>query len=304
MKILAVVVLLLAGCADARDLFRPYDVPPQEIEEVLALPKLPALDAAIVLGCPAQPDGTPSDCQRCRVDAAVAAYRNHEVRALIFSGAAAHSPLVEADVMGDLAVRNGVPADAVFREGRALTTWQNIRYARAIAKAHGLLRLLIVSTAEHLPRARRIARFYGLEDDQTSYRACDRANARAVRFTPCFASSRFSLTGAGSRGGQRSLGSPAPRLPVKGHRNGKHGHSNRALPAPTPTRAGASQWRANKKKAMPSASSSTASSDSTTADVLLFSTTTGRGGTAAASMSTTVMRCCAKNFRICSRSLL
>ncbi len=169
-----IVLALLAGCADARDVFRPYDVPAAEIADVLAVAPLPHLEGAIVLGCPAEPDGTPSDCQRCRVDAAVRAYEKHEVRTLIFSGAAAHSPLVEADIMGDLAQKEGVPAAAVFREGRALTTWQNLRFAKAIATAQGLHRLLIVSTAEHLPRARRIARFYGLDDAHTSYRACDR----------------------------------------------------------------------------------------------------------------------------------
>jgi hypothetical protein len=34
--------------------------------------------------------------------------------------------------------------------------------------------VLIISTADHLPRARRIARFWGLDDTRTRYFACDR----------------------------------------------------------------------------------------------------------------------------------
>ena len=49
---------------------------------------------------------------------------------LVFSGGAAHSPYVEAEIMGDLAVKRGVPDVAVLREGRALTTWQNVRFAK------------------------------------------------------------------------------------------------------------------------------------------------------------------------------
>jgi uncharacterized SAM-binding protein YcdF (DUF218 family) len=96
------------------------------------------------------------------------------VKELIFSGGAAHSPSVEADVMGDLAVKRGVPPEHVLREGRALTTWQNVRFSKKLLDAHHLQTVLFISTADHLPRARRIAQFYGLDDARTAYFACDR----------------------------------------------------------------------------------------------------------------------------------
>jgi vancomycin permeability regulator SanA len=164
----------LAGCADARDVFRPYVPNAQEMREVRDQPwAQPVMDVAFVLGCPANPDGTPSPCQRCRVDMAVEKFRSGKVRNLLFSGGAAHSPAVEADVMGDLAVASGVPAAHVLREGQALTTWQNVRFSERIARARGFRTVLFVSTADHLPRARRIARFYGLDDRRTAYVACD-----------------------------------------------------------------------------------------------------------------------------------
>src|SRR5262249_12485436 len=85
----------------------------------------------------------------------------------------AHSPDVEADVMGDLAVQRGVPQGRVLREPRALTTWQNLRFSVEIMRTHGLRTALIVSTADHLARARRIARYYGLEHAHTGHMACD-----------------------------------------------------------------------------------------------------------------------------------
>ena len=176
MKRALVALLLTAGaCTGLRDVFTPYAPRPADVAALLAeeVP-LPHYDAALILGCPAEPDGTPSMCERCRVKSAVRQYRRGSVGKLIFSGGAAHSPVVEADVMGDLAVRRGVPAADVLREGRALTTWQNVRFSMALLRAHALDTVLVISTADHLPRARRIARFWGLDDARTRYFACDR----------------------------------------------------------------------------------------------------------------------------------
>jgi vancomycin permeability regulator SanA len=165
---------LLFGCTAARDLLRPYAPIDQEIREVLKQPwpKTP-IDVGIALGCPANPDGTASTCERCRVKTAVRQFRKGNIQNLIFSGSAAHSPDVEADVMGDLAVKRGVPAEHVFREGRALTTWQNLRFSARIMRDHGWKTVLIISTADHMPRARRIAEYYGLSRETTGYIACD-----------------------------------------------------------------------------------------------------------------------------------
>jgi uncharacterized SAM-binding protein YcdF (DUF218 family) len=170
----ASIALGLAGCADARDVFAPYRPNATEIAALLAVPRAAHYDAALVLGCPAEPDGSPSLCERCRVKSAVRLYRRGVVKKIVFSGGAAHSPYVEADVMGDLAVRRGVPSADVLREGRALTTWQNVRFAKDLLESAGARTTLVISTADHLPRARRIARFWGLPDETTGYFACDR----------------------------------------------------------------------------------------------------------------------------------
>lgn len=174
-RTLVVAALALGGCSGLRDVFTPYAPRPADAEALLAeQTPLPHYDAALVLGCPALPDGTPSLCERCRVKSAVRQYRKGAVGKILFSGGAAHSPHVEADVMGDLAVKRGVPASDVLREGRALTTWQNVRFSLKLLRAHALSTVLVISTADHLPRARRIARFWGFDDARTRYFACDR----------------------------------------------------------------------------------------------------------------------------------
>jgi uncharacterized SAM-binding protein YcdF (DUF218 family) len=167
-------VMMIASCADARDVFAPYQPSAAEVAALLEEPRAAKYDAALVLGCPAEPDGSPSLCERCRVKSAVRLYKKGVVRKLVFSGGAAHSPYVEAEVMGDLAVKRGVPDGDILREGRALTTWQNVRFAKDLLEQAHIKTTLVISTADHLPRARRIMRFWGLPDETTGYFACDR----------------------------------------------------------------------------------------------------------------------------------
>ncbi len=56
----------------------------------------------------------------------------------------------------------GVAEKQILVEGRALTTWQNLRYAQRIMLAHGYRTALLISTRDHLPRARRFADYYGI----------------------------------------------------------------------------------------------------------------------------------------------
>ena len=66
--LVAVVAVLAGGCTHLRDVFTPYAKHPEEVAALLAEEQpLPRYDAALVLGCPALPDGPPSPCERCRV---------------------------------------------------------------------------------------------------------------------------------------------------------------------------------------------------------------------------------------------
>ena len=117
-------------------------------------------DVIIVLGYPANPDGSPSLIQRERVLEAVREYRASVAPRLIMTGGAAHNSQVEAAVMARFAEEQGVPANAVLEEPRAHDTIQNAFYSVRIMQAHGWHSAEVVSSPSHLARASLIfARF-------------------------------------------------------------------------------------------------------------------------------------------------
>lgn len=166
------ILTTLPGCAAWYDLFQRDKARPSLYAEAMALPKPAQTDVAIVLGCPARPDGSPSPCLRCRIHAALHAYRTGTVRAAIFAGGAAHNRFVEAAVMAHEAQRQGMPASAILQEPDSLTTWQNLRFSQRIMKASGFQTALLISTRDHLPRARRFADYYQIP---TALLACEDA---------------------------------------------------------------------------------------------------------------------------------
>lgn len=155
-------VAALTGCAPWHDLFQRDRPDPAALAEAMAWPTPQATDVAVVLGCPSEDDGRPSLCLQCRVRAAQHVLSQGRVRALIFSGGAAHNRHVEAEVMASLAQHRGVDRQQVLLEGRSLTTWQNLRFSQRIMRAHGFRSALLISTRDHLARARRFAAYYGI----------------------------------------------------------------------------------------------------------------------------------------------
>jgi len=110
-------------------------------------------DTLLVLGYPADPDGTPSPEQRERVLEAVREYKAGVAANIIMTGGPAHNHFVEARVMAALAERNGVPASAIVEEPQAQNTIQNIFYSSQIMHARNWHSAEIVSSPAHLGRA-------------------------------------------------------------------------------------------------------------------------------------------------------
>jgi uncharacterized SAM-binding protein YcdF (DUF218 family) len=120
-------------------------------------------DTIIVLGTPANPDGTPSPEQRERTLEAVREYKAGIAPTIIFTGGPAHNQFVEAHVMAMLAVAQGVPPTAVIEEGRAQNTVQNIFYSERIMTQQGWTSGEVVSSPSHLPRASLILGHFHLQ---------------------------------------------------------------------------------------------------------------------------------------------
>jgi uncharacterized SAM-binding protein YcdF (DUF218 family) len=117
-------------------------------------------DTLIVLGNPADADGTPSPEQRERTLEGVREYKAGVAPHLIFTGGAAHNRFVEGDVMKTLAVEQGVPSNDITVEDQAQNTIQNIYYSEQIMEVHHWKSAEVISSASHLPRAGLILAHY------------------------------------------------------------------------------------------------------------------------------------------------
>jgi uncharacterized SAM-binding protein YcdF (DUF218 family) len=117
-------------------------------------------DTLIVLGTPAESDGTPSPEQRERTLEGVREYKAGVAPRIIMTGGPAHNQYVEAEVMRKLAIEQGVPASAVIAEGQALNTIQNIFYSERIMATNHWTNAEVISSPNHLPRAALILAHY------------------------------------------------------------------------------------------------------------------------------------------------
>jgi len=120
-------------------------------------------DTIIVLGTPANADGTASPEQRERTLEGVREYKAGVAPTLIFTGGPAHNQFVEAHVMAMLALSKGVPPAAIIEEDHAQNTVQNIFYSRQIMSNSGWNSAEIVSSPSHLPRTALILEHYPMQ---------------------------------------------------------------------------------------------------------------------------------------------
>src|SRR5271154_2752966 len=124
---------------------------------------LPQFDAIVVLGTPANTDGSASPEQRERTLEGVREYKAGVAPHLILTGGPAHNQFVEAHVMAVLAIAQGVPPDAVIEEDNAQNTVQNIFYSEHIMAQHNWSSAEVVSSPSHLPRTALILEHYPLD---------------------------------------------------------------------------------------------------------------------------------------------
>ena len=120
-------------------------------------------DCAIVLGGAAWHD-KPSPVLRERLNHAIDLFQEGRVGALVLTGGkgtgAAYS---EGEVARDYCLKRGIPAHALFVEGRSRTTLENLQEAKKILQAQKFRDALIVSDPWHLKRGVLIARRQDIE---------------------------------------------------------------------------------------------------------------------------------------------
>jgi uncharacterized SAM-binding protein YcdF (DUF218 family) len=120
-------------------------------------------DAAIVLGA-AVWGREVSPVFKERINHAVELYRTGKVRKIIFTGGQGNAnESSESATARQYAIGQGIPAGDILVEERSHTTYENLLFAREVAAARGLKRVLIVSDPLHMKRAVAIAIDLGLD---------------------------------------------------------------------------------------------------------------------------------------------
>jgi uncharacterized SAM-binding protein YcdF (DUF218 family) len=119
------------------------------------------ITAIVVLGAAVWPDG-PSPTLRRRVAHGASLYHAGLGHVVICCGGLGRYPPTEARAMADLLLARDVPEHAIQLEDSSTNTRENLRFALPILETLGTDRIVIVSDAYHLPRAKLIARRLGL----------------------------------------------------------------------------------------------------------------------------------------------
>jgi uncharacterized SAM-binding protein YcdF (DUF218 family) len=111
-------------------------------------------DAIVVLGARVYADGRASDALADRVTTACALYHQGLAPRLIFSGGPGDGDVHETEGMRRLAIRLGVPDEAILLDPDGLDTAHTVRNTSALCDTIGARRILVVSHFYHLPRVK------------------------------------------------------------------------------------------------------------------------------------------------------
>ena len=125
-----------------------------------AAAELEDVDCLLVLGCFAEPDGTPSPMLAERLRRSVELYRSGTAPKLLMSGDHGRADYNEVGTMKDYAVAAGVDAADVFQDHAGFSTYDSVCRAK---KVFGAQRIVVVSQEYHLYRALYLARAMGLD---------------------------------------------------------------------------------------------------------------------------------------------
>ena len=125
---------------------------------VVAEAALPKADAIVVLGGGAyewtlRTSDNPDDLVNSRLAAGARAWRAGLAPTVILSGGRGRPGHTEAQNMAKAMARFGVPASALVLEQRSRDTRDNAAFTAILARERGMKRVLLVTSALHMPRA-------------------------------------------------------------------------------------------------------------------------------------------------------
>lgn len=120
-------------------------------------------DVILLLGCKVREEGVPSLLLEYRLEKALELYNQGYADKIIVSGGQGdNEPMTEAQAMGTWLEAEGVPGDRILTEDQSTSTYENIKYSKAIMEREGLKTAVIVSNDFHLYRAMLMAKDCGM----------------------------------------------------------------------------------------------------------------------------------------------
>ncbi len=134
--------------------------------------QIPATDGIVVLGGGTRPKIPPRPWYEVndagsRILYGARLWKQGKAPLLIVSGGRAEwlgeggNP--EAEDMAAIALEMGVPKEAIVQEGKSLNTYENARYVKEILQKRKLKKILLVTSAWHMPRSVAIFKQLGID---------------------------------------------------------------------------------------------------------------------------------------------
>jgi uncharacterized SAM-binding protein YcdF (DUF218 family) len=128
--------------------------PPSQLERA---------EAIVVLGAGAWPDAVLSDSSMRRALHGILLYRKGLAPLLVFLGPGGDEGPAEAEIRAQLARELGISSAAILTEAGAWTTREEALRTGALLQARGVHRILLVTEAHHMQRARAVFDHAGFE---------------------------------------------------------------------------------------------------------------------------------------------
>lgn len=181
--LISVLVLNAYVCMSTRDsLVLSYDGSSPIEASVVGTPDDGDWQCALVLGCAAYADGTPSPMLRDRLDAGIALYDAGIVPKLLLSGDHGQVEYDEISAMYNYCLQAGVPDEDIFLDHAGFSTYDSVYRAQSIFCVE---RMIVVTQTYHEFRALYTAERLGItavgvSSDQASYSGAAYREVREV----------------------------------------------------------------------------------------------------------------------------
>jgi len=110
-------------------------------------------DVIIVLGYPSLNNGEISPLQKSRIDKAITLYKENFASKILFTGGAVQNKFVEAQIMKEYAVKNGIDKEAIILETVSQNTEENVVLSFEILKENNYTNVIVITSNYHTHRS-------------------------------------------------------------------------------------------------------------------------------------------------------